>query len=190
MPSPLDGAKNMTARFEVLAGLPPYGPLPLQFSATGQGTHREGYVVRFRPESSESWVGNFQPGVGTLEGVFQHPDGTHLFVIAAGAAYVIDPDTRVLSSHFGFNLCEAIEVPELHELVFTNGLWFEGFAAQFTWRSRRVSWDGVRSLQRTGTILQGEAYTPLGDFWRPFSLDLATGRCQGGAYLEHPEGAV
>jgi hypothetical protein len=35
------------ATFDVLAGLPPYCDWPEAFTATGQGRHREGYVVRF-----------------------------------------------------------------------------------------------------------------------------------------------
>jgi hypothetical protein len=51
----------MALRFEILPGLPPYGPLPVQFSATGCGTHREGFVVQF-DGSSVPWVGNDQRG--------------------------------------------------------------------------------------------------------------------------------
>jgi hypothetical protein len=46
--------------FEVLTGLPPYGPPAERFSATGQGTHREGFVVRFTDSRGRQWVGNFQ----------------------------------------------------------------------------------------------------------------------------------
>ena len=50
-------------KFEILSGLPPYGPSAEAFSATGQGKHKEGFVVRFRADDDNAWVGNFQPGL-------------------------------------------------------------------------------------------------------------------------------
>ena len=49
--------------FEILTGLPGTGPWPEQFSATGLGTHSEGFVVRFVPDHGEAWIGNFLPGL-------------------------------------------------------------------------------------------------------------------------------
>jgi hypothetical protein len=72
------------ARFEILSGLPAYGPVAEAFSATGQGKHREGFVVRFESNSAKNWVGNFQPGLGGCSRVFEHPNGTDLIVIASG----------------------------------------------------------------------------------------------------------
>jgi hypothetical protein len=84
-----------------LEGLPPYGDLPQQFSATGLGMHREGYVVQFRPETLDEWVGNFQRGLGSLEGVYEHPDPSLLVVVAGGQGYVLDLGTRSLKQTFG-----------------------------------------------------------------------------------------
>jgi hypothetical protein len=173
----------MATRFEILPGLPGTGPRPEQFSATGHGTHSEGFVVRFLPEGSASWVGNFQGGFGECNGVFVHPNGAHLIVVAAGQAYIVDPQSHTLLHHFGADFAAVVEVPELQALVFTNGLWFDAYdASGHLWRSQRVSWDGIRSLSRSDLTLKGEAYSPFGGFWHPFSLDLASGRVEGGSY--------
>lgn len=173
----------MAAGFEILPGLPATGPLPEQFAAGGRGTHSEGFVVRFLPERSAPWVGNFQGGFGECQGVFAHPDGSHLIVVATGQAYVVDPESRSLLHHFGADIAAVVEVPELPALVFTNGLWFEGYGSSgVLWRSDRVSWDGLRSLSRSELTLQGEAYSPLDDAWHPFSLNLLSGRIEGGSY--------
>ena len=71
-------------RYDVLPGLPPYGPLPELFSETGSDTHREGFVVKFFPDASEAWVGNFQPGITSFRGAFPHPDKRHVVVVAGG----------------------------------------------------------------------------------------------------------
>lgn len=60
----------------ILPGLPGVGSLPLQFSATGQGMHREGLVVEFGDdEEGGRWVGNFQPGCTRLSAVFTDEEG-------------------------------------------------------------------------------------------------------------------
>jgi len=75
-----------SARWEVLDGLPAYGPMSEPFSTTGQGMHREGLVDRFFPPTG-SWVGNFQRGLSSLDEVFAHPDGRHVVVVAGGTGY-------------------------------------------------------------------------------------------------------
>ena len=40
-------------RFEILPGLPPYGPMAISFTKNGAREHREGLVVRFYPAASE-----------------------------------------------------------------------------------------------------------------------------------------
>jgi len=182
---------GMTAGFEILPGLPGTGPLPEQYSATGRGAHREGFVVRFSPREGAPWVGNFQLGLGGCNGVFAHPNGSDLVIIAAGQGYVLDPESRTLSGHFGADISTVIEVPERNLLVFANGLWFEATGASGTvWQSRRVSWDGVRSVRRVGLTLEGEAYSPLDGEWHPFSLDLVSGHAEGGSYNGPPEGSA
>jgi len=87
---------STTGLFEVLPGLSGVGPYPEQFSATGKGTHREGFVVRFHPHLSESWVGNFQSVLHGFTGVLLHPDGRTVIVVSGGQAYHVDPETRKL----------------------------------------------------------------------------------------------
>lgn len=169
----------------ILPGLPGEGPTPVQFSAPGKGTHSEGFVVEFSLADGETWVGNFQGGFGAYQGVLAHPNGVHVVVVASGQAYVVDPDSRTSVEEFGVNLTDVSEVPELDLLVFTNGLWFEAFGSQgHAWKSRRISWDGVRELKRSGLTLEGEAYSPLDDGWHSFVLDLRSGDVSGGSFDE------
>jgi hypothetical protein len=175
------------ARFEILPGLPATGPLPEQFSTSGRGTHREGFVVRINPQAGSSWVGNFQGGIGGFRNVFDHPNRRDLIVVADGQGYVVDPESRALVAHFGGDISDLIEVPEIDALVVTNGIWLEAYGASGSlWRTRRLSWDGVRLLDRNGLKLQGEAYSPLDDCWHPFSVELSSGKCEGGSYNGPP----
>jgi hypothetical protein len=107
--------------WEVLEGLPVYGPMAVPFSATGQGTHREGLVVRFSPVTG-TWVGNFQRGLTSLDDVCAHPDGRHVVVVAGGTAYLVDVETRTLVAHFGAQIEQVLPVPANGYVLVGNGL--------------------------------------------------------------------
>jgi hypothetical protein len=134
-------------RHKILEGLPPYGELPQQFSATGLGTHREGLVVQFVPVSGGPWVGNFQRGMGSLEGIFDHPNPTLLVVVAGGQGYVIEVTARQVKQTFGGMLETAFEIPKQELLVFGDPTEFQAFGSSGPfWHSARISWDGFMLL--------------------------------------------
>ena len=170
-------------KFKILKGLPAYGPLPEQFSSTGMGKHSEGFVVEFFPNNRQKWIGNFQPGLGGANEVIEHLDGKHIIVVSAGQAYVIEPETRSLVKDFGGQIEHVISISELKILLFGNGLWFEAIGPKgFIWKTRRLSWDGIRSIRHEGMTLFGEGYDPMADSWVPFTVDLFSGDAKGGSY--------
>ena len=138
--------------FEVLTGLPPYGPPAERFSATGQGTHREGFVVRFTDSRGRQWVGNFQPGLAGVSEAIEHPDGQRVMVFAEGQGYVVDPDDPAHRSYCGGNVESIMRVPAAG-VILGNGLWFEAIGPSGPlWTSDRISWDGMRGLGVEGQI--------------------------------------
>jgi hypothetical protein len=172
----------MQQTFEILDGLLPYGPMPLQFSSTGQGMHREGLVVKFVPGEEEEWVGNFQPGLSSFHSVLAHPDHKHVVVVAGGEAYVVDPTARKLVTTFGVSIETAIDVPLLKAILFSNGLWFELLGeGGLMWKTRRLSWDGMRNVEVRDLQVRGEGWR-FDDTWHEFALDLSNGKVTGGAY--------
>jgi hypothetical protein len=172
----------MQPKFEILDGLPPYGPLPLQFSSTGQGMHCEGLVVKFLPGEAEEWVGNFQLGLTSFRKVLAHPNQKHVVVVAGGKAYVVDPATRKLVTTFRGSIETATEVPTLKAILFSNGLWFELLGeGGLVWKTRRLSWDGMRNIEVGVLHVIGEGWR-FDDTWHEFSLDLSSGEATGGAY--------
>ncbi len=147
--------------------------------------YREGLAVEFYTDKGETWVGNFQLGLAGVSDATPHPNGRDVIVIAGGQAYIIDPETRSLVTHFGGQIEKIIDVPELQEIVFGNGLWFACIGSEgLMWKTRRLSWDGMRSLLLDVTTLSGEAYDPRDDSWWPFSVDLTNGQVEGGSYDE------
>ncbi|WP_431204774.1 hypothetical protein ACQ86E_06895 [Bradyrhizobium betae] len=170
-------------RFEVLPGLPPYGPPAVSFTQNGPREWREGQVVCFYPSDSEPWVGNFLGGLTRFSAVLNHPNGSDVIVIAMGEAVIVDPETRSLRDSIGSQIEEIFVLEEEKFVVFRSIVDFCAMAADNTkWHSPRISWDGFRNLTRRGLELSGEAWTPIEDAWVPFKLDLSNGQCLDAIY--------
>jgi hypothetical protein len=170
-------------RFEVLPGLPTYGPMAISFTKNGAREHREGLVVRFYPTKSEPWVGNFIGGMTACNIVLEHPNETYVIVVARGEAHIVDPERRVVLDRMMADIQQAFSLPALGFVVFQGLTDFSALKADNSgWRSPRISWDGIRNVKVRETELLGEAYTPIGDTWVPFKLDLLNGHCTDGIY--------
>ncbi|MDB4970150.1 MAG: hypothetical protein JWN44_5839, partial [Myxococcales bacterium] len=94
-----------------------------------------------------------------------------------------DPESRALVTSFGAQIEIVILDQDRHQLIIGNGLWFEALGASgMIWRSRRLSWDGVRNVRIGDSHLRGEAWNPVDDCWNEFTLDLQSGNVVGGSY--------
>lgn len=173
------------ATFRIDAGLPPYGPRALSFP--DPDAFREGLVVTFTTSKGDRWTGNFAYGPGQLDAVRDELGPRATLVVSHGAAYVVDVDRRG-ASEVTWPVDYIEYDPGQQLFVVANGLWFEGIGASGrVWQSRRISWDGMRSLRCDGLKISGEAYSPMGlPGWLPFELDLASGAVEGGSYNGPP----
>ncbi|MDE5465600.1 hypothetical protein [Bradyrhizobium sp. CSS354] len=170
-------------RFEILPGLPPYGPPAISLTGRGDREFREGLVVRFHPKGSDSWVGNFVGGIFDYTAVLDHPNGRDVIVVAYGDTCIIDPEHRAVRDHIASDTKRAIAVPALGLIVFQGLVDFSAVRSDdLRWISPRISWDGFRNINVKESKLAGEAWSPIGDSWVSFSLDLLTGHCTDGIY--------
>lgn len=156
--------------------------LPVPFSATGQGTHREGFVVRVVPADGDPWVGNFQGGGGPLTTALRHPNGRSLVVVAAGQGYVVDASTRALEDKFGADLVSALEVQEPRTVVLVGLTDLKVIQGDGRWNTPRLSCDGFDNVHAEGQRIHGEAWEPGDDVYFPFTLDLVSRAVTGGSY--------
>ncbi len=172
-------------KFKILPGLPAYGDLPEQFSATGIGTHQEGLVVQISSfENRASGVGNFQPGLTSLDEVLEHPDGSSMIVVSGGECYIVDIERRSLKETFGGVYETIFRVPEKNIVIFGSSIDFDSLnSSGHLWQSRRISWHGIRHLNLEDDTLMGEAWS-FEDSWIPFSLDVNTGAYKGGTKID------
>ena len=87
-----------------------------------------------------------------------HPNGTSVIVIAGGQSYVIDPEERRLLADFGGGIDIALAVPSANLIVTGKMVRLEAWDnSGLRWRSRRVSWDGMRDLHIEDDKVKGEA---------------------------------
>lgn len=166
-----------TPRHQFLAGLPGDGPLPLQFSATGQGQHSEGIVVRFFPEGMPAWVGNFQPGFCRFNSVLEVESTFYVIVVAGGQGYIVDVRNGLLLKHFGGDIERVISIPELGSTVVSNGLWLRLFKGEAeVWCTERLSLDGIANIQISlaDGFITGERWE-IDDSWYPFKVSISSG---------------
>lgn len=171
--------EDPSLRFDILPGLPPYGPLPELFSETGSDTNREGFVVKFFPDASEAWVGNFQPGITSFSGAFPHPDKRHVVVVAGGTAHVVDPEARRCVGILAVSVESCLTLS--CGLLFSDHVRLGLVGATRSWHTRRLAWDGIRIVQVADDFVAGEA----GHFdgaWHSFRVMLADGQAFGGSY--------
>ena len=168
--------------FQVLVGLPGTGPRPLQFSASGVGMHREGYVVEFTTSPTESWIGSFQPGLTSLYVVFEEPSTGDVTVIAGGQAYVVESTTGRLKREYGGGIESALPLVTSRAVLLSNGLWLALCrGAEELWRTKRLSWDGMRNVTVEAELVRGEGWR-YDETWHPFEVELSTGVAKGGGY--------
>jgi hypothetical protein len=178
-------------RFEILPGLPPYGPMATSFTWNGAREHREGLVVRFYPDASEPWIGNFLGGSTNCNTVLYHPNGAYVIVVAQGEACIVDLERRAVIDRMAGDIDQVFSIPSLGSVVFQRAADFIAIKGDGSgWYSPRISWDGFRNIEVYETELRGEAYSPCGDLWEPFKLDLLTGHCSDGIYEKEMSSAV
>ena len=140
--------------------------MALPFPSDGQRAFQEGLVVPFWPANGEAWVGNFQQRVAKgCNKVLTHPDGRQGLVVAGGAAYFIDVETRRETRGGPSNcIASARALPELGIILIEDGLQFGAITADGEgWASQRISWDGIRGIVIEGTCLRAEVYSPVSD---------------------------
>jgi hypothetical protein len=140
-------------------------------------------VVEFVTDTGETWVGNFQPGLGGVDDARQHPNGHDVVVVSAGLAWTVDP-TRRKFAELGVAVDGIWSVPESDGLVMSRqGLAFFRLGPEgCIWHTRRISWDGLKQVHLSSTEITGFAWAPWSPEWIPFTVDLRSGRAQGGSY--------
>lgn len=118
-------------------------------------------------------------------GVWGCPRAEEMCAVAGGYGYVIDTAQPERSTMLPMR-----PVVEVRPAVEAGLLLFAGFhsvlawgEAGIAWGTERLSWEGVRLGEVEAGRLHGWGWEMLSDRELPFTVDLATGACEGGGYL-------
>ncbi len=174
-------------RFEILEGLPPYGPMYIPITTDNGPFFSEGYVVRFFKSDGTDWVANFKPGWTNYYDIFDYPDHDTTIVIAGGLGYVMSTENETPKSSFGITINNVIQRNDGSLICAddTHILLLDYQSGDF-WESDRISWDGIRDLKLDENIVKGQSYDPTNSIkpWADFSIDLNTKEIHGGSFQE------
>lgn len=118
-------------------------------------------------------------------GVWGCPRAEDLCAVAGGYGYVIDTTQPERSTMLPMR-----PVVEVKPLVEAGLLLFAGFHAVLAWdkngivwETARLSWEGIRLGEVAAGRLHGWGWEMRSDRELPFTVDLATGRHEGGGYV-------
>lgn len=174
-------------RYELLNGLPPYGPMYIPISTDEEPFYSEGYVVKFKKTDGEEWIANFRPGWNQYNKIFEFPKHNIIVVFAGGQGYIMNPDQQKPLMTFGLSVNDVIQKDDgslicsddIHILILKN-------KTGEIWKSERISWDGIKDLKLVDNKIQGQSFDPTNSNqpWSDFTLDYETKELKGGSYKE------
>lgn len=172
-------------QYEILDGLPAYGPMYIPISPSGEPFYSEGIVVKFYKKDGSTWVANFSKGWTNFSKVYSFPKQNIVVVFASGTCYVMTPESEKPKLTFGITIDNVIQT-ENGSLVCSENThisFLDNETGEY-WRSDRISWDGIKDLQIKNNHITGVSYEPTAesDIWVEFSIDLKTKKIIGGSF--------
>jgi len=162
---------------------------PQQIAGEEDALARGALQLTVRPASGGTFLatcalGFTDPAMPT--GVFACPNAVQMCAVAGGYAYVIDTAQPDHCTHIALK-----PVVEVRPLVAQGLLLFVGFHSMvawgrngLAWETARLSWEGVRITSIDGDVLYGMGWNLLTDREVAFSVDLLTGKHQGGGFTQ------
>lgn len=171
---------------EVLSELPHQKITRLYYPGAVVEGGRDGLLLKVVPESAEPWIGIF--GFGDSSGmteVYSCPNANRICVISRGNGYMVSSDEPT-----NYEEIKAYPVLGVYASIDHNLIIFHDFTDLvgygkdgLAWRSKRLSYDGIKVDQLDGDFLFGRSWNaPTGNDIS-FRLDLRTGEHEGGAYF-------
>lgn len=171
-------------QYEILDGLPPYGPMYIPVSQSGKPFYHEGFVIRFFKSDGSSWVANFEQGWSKYSNVLELKESNNLLVVSCGLCFLMNGDSQIPVDVFGINFSEAIET-EKGELVFSSDTDLTIVTPSGSHRrTERISWDGLKDVSYENRVVSGLSFDPMydSDKWVSFSYRIDDNELVGGSY--------
>lgn len=175
-------------RYEILEGIPPYGPMYVSVTQDGKPYSQEGFVVRFFKSDGSNWVANFETGWTKLRSVVELDGNENILVVSDGLCYLMSPDSEKPFEVFGIDFTELLDL-DSNRSALCGGTDLTILEPDGTyWRSERISWDGFKDLTADGHVVHGLSYDPTNEAKAsvPFTYNTITKELKGGSYNRYP----
>jgi hypothetical protein len=160
---------------------------PQQIAGEEDALARGALQLMVKPASGGTFLATCALGFTSAAmptGVFSCPNPQEMCAVAGGYAYVIDAERPEHCTHIALK-----PVVEIRSLAAQRLLLFVGFhsivawgQSGMAWESARLSWEGVRITSVDGNVLHGTGWNMMTDQEVAFSIDLLTGKHQGGGF--------
>lgn len=160
-------------------------PDPVTTPAAGIAlrTAAQRVILEVAPEGGEQWIGEFWGGAEGLDGVFATPNADTLCVVVKGQGYwvpVREPTAFDVVRSIPIKRVLPVENPAV--LIFVNYTRLSAYGPQgFMWITEDLSWDGLEILDVAEGAVRGTAWDSPAGRDTPFSVDIATGKAEGGS---------
>lgn len=142
------------------------------------------YVVfEVKPEGGEHWIGKFWGGAEGLDGVFATPNADALCVVVRGQGYWVPVhEPTAFDDVRSIPIKRVLPIHNPAVLIFVNYTRLSAYGPQgFMWITEDLSWDGLEILDVTADTVRGTAWDSPAGRDTPFSVDIATGKAEGGS---------
>jgi hypothetical protein len=140
-------------------------------------------VLQVTPEGGEQWVGDFWGGPEGLDGVFATPNADTLCVVVKGQGYWVPVrEPAAFDVVRSTPIKRVLPVLDAAVLIFVNYTRLSAYSSQgFMWTTEDLSWDGLEILDVAAGTVRGTAWDSPAGRNTPFSVDIATGKAEGGS---------
>ncbi len=179
-------------RAQVLSAPPLIAPArqftyPLQIVGEEDALARGALQLMVHPAAGGTFLATCALGFTSASvptGLFACPNPDELCAVAGGYGYIVDTTHPARCTHLALRPVVEVRVLPLHELLL-----FVGFhnivawgAHGLAWETARLSWEGIQLGEITGDDLAGSGWNLQTDRDVPFTVDLRTGKHEGGGF--------
>lgn len=147
---------------------------------------KDGLLVRVVPHTGAAWLGTFAFGLDYQEavmGVFSCPDEFTLCVVSSGRGYIVratDPQTWTQVQ--AYPITAVYPMIERKRLVLVDLTGMTAYGSEgVAWKTPDLTWDGLRVTSVTPEYLRGLAWDSPNQRDVEFSVEVLTGRHEGGS---------
>lgn len=174
--------------YEILKGLPGYGPMYISIPPDNYNLYSEGFVVRFYKKDGSEWVGNFQLGFTQLKKVIELTESPNLLVIAGGICYIMNPESEKPLDMFGADYKYILHSSD-NRIVMSTPCELTIVEPDGTyWHSDRIAMDSIENLKIENNIVSGTIQEPVEgyDQWVDvdFTYDIDTKTLTGTSFFQ------